>query len=187
MKGKSVSSYILSSLHTIASLYTYLNPPYVPLPPFHPNSSLPTPENSRKKRQLPRNSRVRRPLVWITQASVYSCVRACAFRMSVFFAAAQIIYTALYSEFCASTSLHLLRRKLLVLHLGDTLNIVVVKDLRVPAKWVRLKDRTTEWHSVVVTYIIIFQVSTGRSASLKLQSNFSSATGSSVGSWYGAR
>lgn len=34
---------------------------------------------------------------------------------------------------------------------------------------------------------MIFHVSTGRSASLKLQSNFSSATGSSVGSWYGAR
>lgn len=84
-------------------------------------------------------------------------------------------------------SLHLLRRKLLVLHLGNTLNIVVVKDLRVPARWVRLEDRTREWHSVVATYIIIFQVSTGRSASLKLQSNFSSATGSSVGSWYGAR
>jgi hypothetical protein len=30
-----------------------------------------------------------------------------------------------------------------------------------------------------------FQVSVGRSASLKLQSNFSPATGSSVGSWYG--
>lgn len=34
---------------------------------------------------------------------------------------------------------------------------------------------------------MIFQVSTGRSASLKDQSNFSSATGSSVGSWYGER
>jgi hypothetical protein len=34
-------------------------------------------------------------------------------------------------------------------------------------------------------YIITFHVSTGRSASLKLQSNFSTATGSSVGSWYG--
>lgn len=32
-------------------------------------------------------------------------------------------------------------------------------------------------------YIMTFHVSTGRSASLKLQSNFSSATGSSVGSW----
>jgi hypothetical protein len=37
------------------------------------------------------------------------------------------------------------------------------------------------------THIMIFQVSTGRSASLKDQSNFSSATGSSEGSWYGAR
>ena len=35
-------------------------------------------------------------------------------------------------------------------------------------------------------YIMTFHVSTGKSASLKLQSNFSSATGSSVGSWYGA-
>ena len=34
---------------------------------------------------------------------------------------------------------------------------------------------------------MIFQVSTGRSASLNDQSNFSSALGSSVGSWYGAR
>jgi len=32
-----------------------------------------------------------------------------------------------------------------------------------------------------------FQVSTGKSASLKLQSNTSAAAGSSVGSWYGAR
>lgn len=32
-------------------------------------------------------------------------------------------------------------------------------------------------------YIITFQVSTGRSASLKLQSNASAAAGSSVGSW----
>ena len=32
-------------------------------------------------------------------------------------------------------------------------------------------------------YIMTFQVSTGRSASLKLQSNFSAASGSSVGSW----
>lgn len=36
-------------------------------------------------------------------------------------------------------------------------------------------------------YIMIFHVSTGRSASLNDQSNFSSATGSSLGSWYGAR
>jgi len=36
-------------------------------------------------------------------------------------------------------------------------------------------------------YIMTFQVSTGRSASLKLQSNTSEAAGSSVGSWYGAR
>lgn len=35
-------------------------------------------------------------------------------------------------------------------------------------------------------YIMTFHVSTGRSASLKLQSNLSAATGSSVGSWYGA-
>lgn len=35
-------------------------------------------------------------------------------------------------------------------------------------------------------YIITFQVSTGKSASLKLQSNCSFASGSSEGSWYGA-
>ena len=39
--------------------------------------------------------------------------------------------------------------------------------------------------SHMYTHIMIFHVSTGRSASLKDQSNFSSATGSSVGSWYG--
>lgn len=37
------------------------------------------------------------------------------------------------------------------------------------------------------SYIMIFQESTGRSASLNDQSNFSSASGSSVGSWYGER
>jgi hypothetical protein len=35
-------------------------------------------------------------------------------------------------------------------------------------------------------YIMTFHVSTGRSASLKLQSNAAPASGSSVGSWYGA-
>lgn len=34
-------------------------------------------------------------------------------------------------------------------------------------------------------YIITFHVSTGRSASLKLQSNLLLVTGSSLGSWYG--
>ncbi len=37
----------------------------------------------------------------------------------------------------------------------------------------------------ISAYIITFHESTGRSASLKLQSNFSAAMGSSVGSWYG--
>ncbi len=37
----------------------------------------------------------------------------------------------------------------------------------------------------ISAYIITFQVSTGRSASLKLQSNFSAAIGSPEGSWYG--
>jgi hypothetical protein len=36
-------------------------------------------------------------------------------------------------------------------------------------------------------YIMTFQVSTGKSASLNDQSNCSSATGSSLGSWYGSR
>jgi hypothetical protein len=63
------------------------------------------------------------------------------------------------------------------------INVVVVKNFRVPrgslAAILMLKMKCS--------HIMIFQVSTGRSASLKDQSNFSSATGSSVGSWYGAR
>lgn len=62
------------------------------------------------------------------------------------------------------------------------IDIVVVENLGVPV----IGERWSEdfW---VGTHIMIFHVSTGRSASLKDQSNFSSATGSSVGSWYGAR
>lgn len=51
----------------------------------------------------------------------------------------------------------------------------------------RLISYLSTYISVISSYIMIFQVSTGRSASLNDQSNFSSATGSSVGSWYGAR
>jgi len=61
-----------------------------------------------------------------------------------------------------------------------SLNIVVVEDLRVPVRtrsvYVLAPANKKKAH------IMIFQVSTGRSASLKLQSNFSSETGSSVGS-----
>jgi hypothetical protein len=59
-------------------------------------------------------------------------------------------------------------------------DVVVVKDLRIPDRLISLYScRSLR----ALTYIMIFQVSTGRSASLKDQSNFSSATGSSVGSW----
>lgn len=51
----------------------------------------------------------------------------------------------------------------------------------------RLISYLSTYVSVISSYIMIFQVSTGKSASLNDQSNFSSATGSSVGSWYGAR
>lgn len=69
------------------------------------------------------------------------------------------------------------------------LDIVVIQDLRIPARpSVSLRNRNeslfflvSEFHEEA--YIIIFHVSTGRSASLNDQSNFSSATGSSVGSW----
>ena len=54
-----------------------------------------------------------------------------------------------------------------------------INDLKIEEQ----KKKSKDWK----TYIIIFQVSTGKSASLKDQSNFSFATGSSVGSWYGAR
>lgn len=69
------------------------------------------------------------------------------------------------------------------------LDVVVVKDLRIPtiASQLSFCPRRNTSSGWTLSYIIIFHVSTGRSASLKLQSNFSSATGSSVGSWYGAR
>lgn len=57
-------------------------------------------------------------------------------------------------------------------------NVVVVQDFRVP---VMKSDLPCIYH-VIESYIMIFQVSIGRSASLNDQSNFSSATGSSVGS-----
>jgi hypothetical protein len=59
-------------------------------------------------------------------------------------------------------------------------DVVVVKDLRIPDRLISLYSCRSPR---ALTYIMIFQVSTGRSASLKDQSNFSSATGSSVGSW----
>lgn len=46
---------------------------------------------------------------------------------------------------------------------------------------------TTRHSPRISEYIMTFHVSTGKSASLKLQSKTSAATGSSVGSWYGAR
>jgi len=58
-------------------------------------------------------------------------------------------------------------------------DVMIVEDLRVPAA-VRSYIRTSVWR--FGTYIMIFQVSTGKSASLNDQSNFSSAAGSSVGS-----
>jgi len=53
--------------------------------------------------------------------------------------------------------------------------------------WVAYWVGCSSSHSWICSYIMIFHVSTGSSASLNDQSNFSSATGSSVGSWYGER
>ena len=47
--------------------------------------------------------------------------------------------------------------------------------------WVDYQNKTN-YAPRISLYIMTFHVSTGRSASLKLQSNFSAATGSSVGS-----
>ena len=58
-------------------------------------------------------------------------------------------------------------------------DIVVVKDLGIPANQ---PGSDKEFIHSGSKYIIIFHVSTGRSASLNDQSNFSSAAGSSVGS-----
>lgn len=74
---------------------------------------------------------------------------------------------------CVKLLFHLLRRRI---------HVVVVEYLGVPAKSTLLAS--TSWKlQMIVAYIMIFHVSTGKSASLKLQSNFSSATGSSEGSW----
>lgn len=84
----------------------------------------------------------------------------------------------------------LLAGKLVVHLLHTSFRIMVVQNLRVPRELYRLAttlDRTHNQGESGCTNIIIFHVSTGRSASLKLQSNFSSAMGSSVGSWYGVR
>jgi hypothetical protein len=60
-------------------------------------------------------------------------------------------------------------------------DVVVVENLRVPNSFV--SGRVLQDLGLHDTHIMIFHVSTGKSASLKDQSNFSSATGSSVGSW----
>lgn len=73
----------------------------------------------------------------------------------------------------------------LVLDVARGLDVVVVEDLRVPVE--HLSAKRLVYVNDSKTYIMIFHVSTGRSASLKLQSNFSWAMGSSLGSWYGAR
>lgn len=73
----------------------------------------------------------------------------------------------------------------LVLDVARGLDVVVVEDLRVPGQ--HLSAKCLIHTTASKTYIMIFHVSTGRSASLKLQSNFSWAMGSSLGSWYGAR
>lgn len=65
-------------------------------------------------------------------------------------------------------------------HLAS-LHVMVVQDLRVPSER-QVSTGPLKKETTGKTYIMIFHVSTGRSASLKLQSNFSSATGSSVGS-----
>ena len=63
--------------------------------------------------------------------------------------------------------------------LTGLVDVVVVEDLGVPGEVSRVAAAGARERP----YIMIFQVSTGRSASLKDQSNFSSDTGSSVGSW----
>ena len=61
-------------------------------------------------------------------------------------------------------------------------HVVIVKNFRVPISIVSFLHPVLQSKGFVA-YIMIFQVSTGKSASLNDQSNFSSATGSSVGSW----
>jgi len=60
--------------------------------------------------------------------------------------------------------------------------VVIVKDFRVPIAIVSYLHSMPKSRECIA-HIMIFQVSTGKSASLNDQSNFSSATGSSVGSW----
>lgn len=66
-----------------------------------------------------------------------------------------------------------------LLLLCSGIDVVVIEDLGVPA-YVSIASPS---HHRKDTHIMIFHVSTGRSASLNDQSNFSSALGSSVGSW----
>ena len=67
------------------------------------------------------------------------------------------------------------------------IHIVIIQDLGIPVEERRLANISRYLEAYGETDIMIFQVSTGKSASLKDQSNFSSAAGSSVGSWYGER
>jgi hypothetical protein len=88
----------------------------------------------------------------------------------------------------------LLGKSLLFLSLllcGDGFGLVIVQNLRVPAIRKENKNIRQELPASKPmnrgqcqssAYIMTRHVSMGRSASLKLQSNFSSATGSSVGS-----
>lgn len=65
-------------------------------------------------------------------------------------------------------------------------DVVEVENLRVPERKSKIhvsNDFKGNTRKEQVTYIMIFQVSTGKSASLNDQSNFSWASGSSVGSW----
>lgn len=76
----------------------------------------------------------------------------------------------------------LLSVELLILHVHSSgFDVVIIKNLRVPKYCISCDSSFLS--DMNGAHIIIFHVSTGKSASLKLQSNFSSATGSSVGSW----
>lgn len=66
-----------------------------------------------------------------------------------------------------------------LLLLCSGIDVVIIEDFGVPA----LVSDPSPSQIIDITYIMIFHVSTGRSASLNDQSNFSSALGSSVGSW----
>lgn len=151
MKGKSVSSYILSfAAHNRKSLHIFKTLPYVSPPPF-PSLSLPFQrrENNckKKKSQLPRNninniSRVRWPLcVTCKRLSVCLLVRACAPFVCLY--SLQQLKNSLYRRLVRILHLyylHLLWGELLVFNLGDTLDVVVIKDFRVPARCVRGYD-----------------------------------------------